>query len=193
MTPDMPLAHLHVPHLSTLLEEAFGVLPPLQGEAADPSYPHTIEELATFAEQSVPAVITTLHRIQQDLADLFLPFSTAQALQERGEAFFFDARTYGERMALPLAWAYQFTAPRVLKLLSSLQSSPRVTVFTLASSEAKGMSAALFLRGQGIAAKTLLGGISPAQCTVLGSLSTPMSRIHQLLPPRLRFSPSSPL
>ncbi len=188
--PQTCLSDLRLPHLSTLLEEAFGILPPCPGIDTDPA-PMTVQELATRSQQSISVVCARLQWIQREVEDLFLPFATAQELQEKGEAFFFDARTYGERIATPLHWAYSFTAPRLLKLLGA--SSPRLTVLTLATEEAKGMSAALFLRGQGIAAKTLYTGISPAECEILGKIPSTTSRLHLLLPPALRFSPASPL
>ena len=194
MTPETPLSHLELPHLSTLLEEAFGVLPPLPGDSVYLEYPHTVQALAQFSEQPVSTVLTKLKSIQRDIEGLFLPFSEVQKLHEGGIAFFFDARTYAERIALPLPWAYSFTAPRLLKLLGTSQTSkPRMTVLTLATQEEKGMSAALFLCSQGIAAQTIVGGISEAECAILSQMPHSLSRIHLLLPPALRFSPTSPL
>jgi len=149
---EVPLSQFEIPHLEMVLEERFGIAPP---EMFGTPSPLTVEALAERSAQPVGTVQATLQWVEQEARTLFMGVEAAQALVARHEALCFDARPYEVRVQHPLSWAEAFSAERVRWLARVQREGRKLTAITVALEEARGMSAALFLRGQGIGAHCL--------------------------------------
>lgn len=151
------LDSLVLPGRAQILQEAFGVVPPELFPQAP--QPQTVGELATHAKLTVDDTVQRLLVIM-DLANGVEIDADELSAAIKGETppILLDVREPWEYEQSHLSGSLLLATLDFAALLPRLQAAP--SVVTLCAHGIRSLSAALFLRQRGVAARSLSGGLS---------------------------------